>query len=541
MKAPQKRIPRAKPEAHTLDPTPLLLSSTLGANEVDRLLRPYGFERPAQADANLQAMAGHPEERRALSVILADLLWAIGETADPDQALNSWDHYIATGVQRRSLFQFLGQAPRMLHLMSMIFGNSPAMAETLIRDPMLMYWLVEEQVESRAPTRRQMNDGLRKSLATFQRYDMKGDALRRFKRREMLRIGIRDMLRVADVSETVGSLSDMANVLIQAVYELADEYFRAQHGTPSHRDRHGQLTRTGFVVMGMGKLGGGELNYSSDVDLVYLYETGDGETQSANGQLPISNDEYFEKLAREITRVLDVTTDEAAIFRVDLRLRPEGDVGAVAKSLEDSVHYYRTRGRDWERMAFIKAYPIAGAKPIGRLFLRRIRSFILGKKNATTQHVLQTVRSLKLKIHTKLLRRGEETRHVKLGVGGIREIEFLVQALQLLHVHQTPQVMERNTIKALALLGGVKILSEESVEQLNSAYRFLRDLEHKLQMVNDLQTHVLPRELEEVAKCAVRMGYPKGESYAETAQAFLDDYGHHTSVVHRLYQQTIGL
>jgi len=540
MKAHPKRVAGSRIESPTLDPSPLLLSSTLGGHDVARLLRPYGFKRPAQADANLQAMAGHPEERRALSSILAELLRAIGETADPDQALNSWEHYIATGIQRRSLYQFLGQAPRMLHLMCMIFGNSPAMAGTLIRDPMLMYWLVEEQVETRAPTQRHMQESLKKSLATFRSYDLKGDALRRFKRREMLRIGIRDMLRVADVSETVGSLSNMAMVLIQAVYELVEEHLCAQHGPPFHRDRHGRLTQTGFVVMGMGKLGGGELNYSSDVDLVYVYETGHGETQSTNGQTQVSNDEYFEKLAREMTRVLDVTTDEGAIFRVDLRLRPEGEVGALAKSLEDSVHYYRTRGRDWERMAFIKAYPIAGAKSVGRLFLRRIRSFIVGKKNTPAQHVLQTVRSLKVKIHAKLLRRGEETRHVKLGIGGIREIEFLVQALQLLHVHQSPHVMERNTLQALSLLGEMKILSEESVEQLRGAYRFLRDLEHKLQVVNDLQTHVLPRDLEEVAKCAVRMGYSKGAGSPQTAQAFLDDYGYHTSIVHRLYQQTIG-
>ena len=522
------------------DPTPLLLSSTLESQEVARLLKPYSIENPVQADANLQAMAGNPEERRALAEILKDMLEAVRDTADPDQALNAWEQYVASGIQRGSLFQFLAQAPRMLHLMCTIFGNSPAMGDTLIRDPMLIYWLAEERVESRSPTCKEMDQKLRESLDTFKTYELKCDAIRRFKRREMLRIGVRDLLGVADVKQTVSSLSDLAMVLIQMVYEIVDEDLRTQHGSPAHRTRNGRWVESSFVVMGMGKLGGGELNYSSDVDLVYLYDSDKGETRASKKQMCVPNEEYFEKLAREMTQVLIAATDEGSVFRVDLRLRPEGDVGSLAKSLDDAVHYYRTRGRDWERMAFIKSYPIAGTKQLGRSFLRRIRSFIWGKKDDPPEQVHRTVQSLKAKIQTKLVQRGEETRHVKLGIGGIREIEFLVQTLQLLHVHQFPQVMERNTLKALAGLMNLNLLSRESVAQLDRSYRFLRDLEHKLQMVNDLQTHVLPRNLDEIAKCAVRMGYRKGGTPAETSQEFLDDYGCLTSAVHRIYLQHIG-
>ena len=538
---PKRSITRKSllPPRLPIDPTPLLLSSTLSSEDVARFLTPYGIEHPTQADTNLQAMAGDPEERRALAVILADLLEVVGETADPDQGLNAWEQYVASGIQRGTLFQFLAQAPRMLHLLCTIFGNSPALAATLIRDPMLIYWLAEERVEVRSPSRKQMDGGLRKSLATFRTFDLKCDALRRFKRKEMLRIGIRDLLSVADVLKTVSSLSDLATVLIQAAYEIVHAELKAQYGVPTHQDRHGQLVETGFVVLGMGKLGGGELNYSSDVDLVYVYETSEGKTRSSDNSNILSNEEYFERLARELTHVLNEATDEGSVFRVDLRLRPEGDVGALAKSLDDCVQYYRTRGREWERMAFIKSYPIAGAKQVGRRFLRQLRSFIWGKKGAPSQHVLQTVQSLKAKIQKNLLQRGEETRHVKLGVGGIREIEFLVQAFQLLYVHQYPQIMERNTLKALAGLGELNVLSEYSVKQLDQSYRFLRDLEHKLQMVNDLQTHVLPRDLSEIAKCAVRMGYVKGGTHSETAQAFLDDYGRHTTEVHRIYRQHV--
>ncbi len=522
-----------------IDPTPLLLSSNLSSEDVARFLTPYGIEHPTQADSNLQSMAGDPEERRALAVILQELLEAVCETADPDHALNAWEQYVASGIQRRTLFQFLAQAPRMLHLLCTIFGNSPAMAETLIRDPMLLYWLAEERVELRCPTRKQRDRSLREALGTFRSYELKYDALRRFKRKEMLHIGIRDLLHVADVLETVSSLSDLAVVLIQAAYEIVNQELSVQHGIPTHQNSHGDMVETGFVVLGMGKLGGGELNYSSDVDLVYVYESSDGQTHGTSREICISNEEYFEKLARELTHVLNDATDEGTVFRVDLRLRPEGDVGSLAKSLDDSVRYYRTRGRDWERMAFIKSYPIAGHKQVGRNFLRQIRTFIWGKKDAPPELVIETVQSLKAKIQKNLLQRGEETRHVKLGVGGIREVEFLVQAFQLNHVHQFPKVMERNTLKALNGLGELNLLSRHSVKQLAISYQFLRDLEHKLQMVNDLQTHVLPRDLKEIAKCAVRMGYDKGRNSSETAQVFLDDYGLHTTEVHRIYRQSI--
>ncbi len=542
MKREYKRIP-TRPSAVSSqlpsDPTPLLLSSTLSSEDVGHFLTPYGIEQPTQADTNLQSMAGDPEERRALAVILPELLESVSETADPDQALNAWEHFAASGIHRRTLFQFLAQAPRMLHLVCAIFGNSPAMAETLIRDPMLIYWLAEERVELRSPSRKQRDRHLRESLATFRTYELKCDALRRFKRKEMLHIGIRDLLQVADVKETVSSLSDLATVLIQAAYEIVQSHLSAEHGIPTHEDLHGQRVETGFVVLGMGKLGGGELNYSSDVDLVYVYEASDGQTQHTSHQMRLSNEEYFEKLARELTHILNEATDEGAVFRVDLRLRPEGDVGSLAKSLDDSVRYYRTRGRDWERMAFIKSYPIAGDRRVGRKFLRQIRSFIWGRKDDPSEQVLQTVQSLKAKIQKNLLQRGEDTRHVKLGIGGIREIEFLVQAFQLLHVHQYPKVMERNTLKALDGLSELKLLSRHSAEQLTRSYQFLRDLEHKLQMVNDLQTHVLPRDLQEIAKCAIRMGYKKCSQHADTAQAFLDDYGRHTSEVHRIYRQNI--
>jgi glutamate-ammonia-ligase adenylyltransferase len=512
----------------------------LQVEDVSRILEPYGFQLPPKADANLQAMAGDPQERQALSRILRDILVAVGQSADPDQGLNEWERYVQSGINRGQLFQFLAQGPRLLHLLCTIFGNSPAMAQTLIRDPLLVYWLGEESTIPRAPTHSHLTHMLNKSLTTFTTSELRFDALRRFMRREMLRIGIRDLLRHASVVETVTSLSDLANVVIQSAYQIVESDLRKKHGTPFHRDNRGKESETGFVVLGMGKLGGGELNYSSDVDLIYLYESSEGETRAKKGQRSISNETFFETLARELTGALADATQEGTVFRVDLRLRPEGSLGPLARSLDEAIRYYHSRGRDWERLAFIKARPIAGEKRVGQKFLRRLRRFVHGAKADPPQRVLQTIRSLKGQIQQKMVRRGENDRHVKLGTGGIREIEFIVQALQLLHVGRFPQVMKRNTLEALSCLTEVKALSKSIGEQLAQSYIFLRDVEHKLQMENELQTHLIPQDMTEVAKCAIRLGYSKKSSTQETATHFLNDYRRHSSKVHRFYNQIIG-
>jgi len=522
------------------DPSPLLLSAHLKPEEVSQILDPYGFQHTPKADANLQAMAGDPQERQALSKILTDLLVAVGQSADPDQALNEWERYVQSGINRAQLFQFLSQAPRLLHLLCTIFGDSPAMAQTLIRDPLLVYWLGEESTIPRAPTPSHLSHTLNNSLDTFNTSDLKFDALRRFTRREMLRIGIRDLLRHASVVETVTSLSDLASVVIQSAYKIVESGLRKKHGVPLHRDRRGKERETGFVVLGLGKLGGGELNYSSDVDLIYLYESSEGETRAKKGQRSVSNETFFETLARELTGALGNATQEGTVFRVDLRLRPEGSLGPLARSLDEAIRYYVSRGRDWERLAFIKAWPIAGEKRVGQNFLRRLRLFVHGAKDDPPQRVLETIRSLKVQIQSKMVRRGENDRHVKLGTGGIREIEFIVQALQLVHVRRFPQIMIRNTLKALSCLTEVKALSKSMADQLAQSYIFLRDVEHKLQMENELQTHLIPQDMTEVAKCAVRLGYSKEHSTQETAIPFLNDYRRHSSKVHQIYKQIIG-
>ena len=434
------------------------------------------------------------------------------------------------------------------------FGLSQLLADQIFEydliadEPLEVYWLAEEEVLSRPPTRKGIASALRESIGHLTVKETKLDALRRFRRREMLRIGVRDLLKRATVPETTAALSDLACVLIHAAYEIINADLRRQYGVPMHQVRKGRWVETGFTVIGMGKLGGHELNYSSDVDLIYLYEAHGGETRAPKGgraSVPpgvgISNEEYFEILARELTRVLSEPTREGYVFRVDLRLRAEGSIGQLARSLDEYQRYYAARGQVWERLALLKAAPVAGSQAVGQAFLKMVKPFVLGGGRVDQDQALaivQDVRAVKDMIDAKMTGRGHGQRNVKLGTGGIREIEFFVQTIQVLAGRKVPVLLDRSTLGSLARLSKKKLLSANERNALAAAYVFLRDVEHKLQMVHDLQTQTLPVEADELERCAVRMGYGV-EDRKKAVESFQADYQRHTELVHRTFQSLV--
>ncbi|HEX5646013.1 MAG TPA: hypothetical protein VFX56_03505, partial [Nitrospira sp.] len=498
-----------------------------------------------QADRNLQAMAGAPHERRQLAEILPLLLEAVARTADPDQALNHWERLLAS-VVRTSMIDFLRSSPYMLNLLCVIFGNSDALAFTIIRDPTLIYWLDEDGVLSKPPTRKGMEAALRRKIGHLKTKELQLDVLRRFRRQTMLLIGVRDLLRLATVTDTTASLSDLASLLIHAAYEIVDADLRRQYGVPMHKNRRGRWVTTGFTVIGMGKLGGHELNYSSDVDILYIYESHDGETRTPGrlqGDKPpgvgISSEEYFEILARELTKTLAEPTREGYIFRVDLRLRAEGAVGQLARSLDGYAQYCFMRGQVWERLALLKAWPVAGSPGVGRSFLKKVKPFILGRASKPTNltealAVVDDVRAVKETIDRRMAERGHERRNVKLGVGGIREIEFFVQTVQVIAGRKMAGLVDRSTLGSLDRFVRYKLMPKADRDALTAAYLFLRDVEHKLQMVHDLQTHALPENGEELERCAIRVGYDPGNRASATAR-FRADHQRHTEMVRRAF------
>ena len=322
-----------------------------------------------------------------------------------------------------------------------------------------------------------------------------GAALRRWRRAELARIAWRELAGWASVPETLRDLSRAADRGIAAAHDCARALLESRYGVPRGADG----TPQPLVVVGMGKLGGSELNYSSDIDLVFLFPEG-GETDGAR---PLSNEEFFTRLGQQLIRLLDAPTEEGFAWRVDMRLRPFGDSGPLVASFAAFEDYLQIHGRDWERYAWIKARAITGTGRWEELFRQVVRPFVY--RRYLDFGVFAALREMKGMIEREVARR-DLADNIKLGAGGIREVEFIVQAFQLVRGGQDQRLQAPELLTVLPQLAGSKLLPAPVVGELREAYLFLRRLENALQMRADQQTHVLPSDADERARLAVAVG-----------------------------------
>ncbi len=319
--------------------------------------------------------------------------------------------------------------------------------------------------------------------------------LRRWRRYEFTRIAWRDLAGWADVPETLRELTECADAAISVALAQAHAGLVARFGEP--RAASGQVQP--LVVIGMGKLGGRELNFSSDVDLVLLFPE-HGET---DGPRAIANEEFFTRLGQSLARLLGTPTAEGFVLRVDLRLRPFGDSGPLVASFASFEDYLQRHGRDWERYAYVKARPITSAERYCEIEAAAVRPFVY--RRYLDYGVFESLREMKALIEREVERR-ELAEHIKLGPGGIREIEFVVQALQLTRGGRDRRLQTPSLLAALARLGETRLLPPEAVGELRGAYLYLRRLENRLQMLGDLQTHQLPADALTRERIALAMG-----------------------------------
>lgn len=448
------------------------------------LANPSTFRNPARAQAGLSVL-----ERIAPPGIFARMRRQVADSESPDDALR-WLTQLA--AENPAAFHRIGRNPGILKAFVTIFASSEFLSREVCRQPEMLeaiaaagwdrpvsadYFAADLTVETAAASSEQL-----------------ARILARFRRRHYLRILLRDVTG-APLAETVSDLSSLADAILDTAYRRLRDELTVRHGEP--RDEESG-DAAGMSVVALGKLGGQELNYSSDVDLMFVY--------SANGITPgpdrITNKEFFHKLANFYTALLSSYTESGLCYRVDLRLRPEGRLGDVAISLDAARQYYRHRARDWELQMLIKGRVAAGEAGPGEELLRFVEP--LTYSTTLDFRAVESVSDAMLRIHEKSSRNPKAV-DVKLAPGGIRDIEFLAQCLQRLHGGRDPWVRHGGTLLALARLRQKDLLSPSEYADLVSAYEFLRHVEHRLQIVEDRQTHSVPIEGEALDLLARRL------------------------------------
>ena len=383
----------------------------------------------------------------------------------------------------------LGEAA-LLHLLSV----SSICAARLTRNPETLLWLARPEVCLASRGHAEMLTELQ-AIAGDSAADSDFGALRLWKGREMTRVAVRELAAVAPLEETTGELSLIAEICLRRVFEFWEAGLRQRYGSP----------KAEFAILALGKLGGCELNHSSDVDLLFLY--------SEEGQLKphISYHQFFNRLGNKILETFSTPHPDGFLFRVDLRLRPEGSAGPLARSLESMENYYAGFGETWERIALIKARGIAGSRELAYDFLRLHQPFIYPR--SATPDLLEEIGSIKRRIERDVVGPEKLERDVKLGRGGIRDIEFIVQTLQLIHGARNPFLQEPSMLKALRALRELDLLPRDEVLALDNAYRFLRRVEHRLQIEAEQQTHTVPDEPEPLNRLASSLRFVSARDF----------------------------
>ncbi|MEM7206537.1 MAG: bifunctional [glutamate--ammonia ligase]-adenylyl-L-tyrosine phosphorylase/[glutamate--ammonia-ligase] adenylyltransferase [Pseudomonadota bacterium] len=353
-------------------------------------------------------------------------------------------------------------------------------------------------------------------------------ALRKLRNREMAVIAWNDLSGAMDVESVLKATSKLADAIIDQSVHYLYESMRAQWGTPMNSEGEAQQ----IVVLGMGKLGGSELNFSSDVDFIFAYpERGETRLDEGTNRKSLDNATFFTRLAQALIRWLNDVTPDGFVYRVDMRLRPFGDAGALVSSFDALEEYYQSHGREWERYALIKARVVAGDKIRGDSLLRALRPFVY--RRYLDYGAIESLRELKSKIALEVARKGMRD-NIKLGPGGIREIEFIGQVFQLIRGGQNTELQSRSILRTITALSQQGLIASKEADTLSDAYRFLRRLENRLQMRNDEQVHTLPGESDELAILCASMGYDNVDDFSSTLES-------HRATVNSLFESVFRI
>jgi len=534
---------------------------------MDAAFSSIAFADPARAEINLSFV-----EKRLPPSLWSALPALLPQLPDPDGALNFLERFLRppesdhadVSSARDSVMPhitFLKRHPAALHHLLAIFSFSRFLSETLVQQPDLLAWLHRParrgQVVAQALDRMRTPEDLHEEFA---RFDASGAGesrftgtsfqhlppallLARFKRREYLRITLRDVLGLATLAETSLELSHLADVLLERALRLSEQSLQHSFGTPQYTDAAGNRHIARLSILSLGKLGGQELNYSSDIDLIFLYSH-EGETSGGTSGTT-TNAEYFVRLAQSVLKLVTEATPEGALYRVDMRLRPQGAEGELAASIPAALQYYRSRAREWELQMLIKGRCSAGDVPAARRFLREVLPLVY--RNEFNLAAVEVVLNAREEITRDLQRRAaRSTDHsvewnVKLSLGGIRDIEFLTQCLQRLYGGTDSWLRAGSTLLSLQRLHDKGHLSGRDFFRLGTAYQFLRKVEHRLQLRDGLQRHTLPEAADALERLARRSGVEPVLSEKRTAgQQLVHRLTNHFAEVREIYDRILA-
>lgn len=427
-----------------------------------------------------------------------------------------------------SRFRLLSRNSALLSDVLTLAAYSPLLAATLLQNPDHVAWLDRRRKDKGIRGKEELLESLARFALTNSQLDHQV-MLARFRRRELLRIYLADIRRQLGIAEITEELSNLADAILEFALRLVRQELDNRHGPPFEIDEKGREVRSGSCIVSLGKLGSRELNYSSDIDLLFLYSA-EGTTSGLGSRGKVTNREYFVKLAELVAKMIGQQTGEGATYRVDLRLRPHGRVGPLAMSVRDTALYYKNEAADWERQVLIRSRASAGESDLFADFYARTESRIFSRSQSVSS-ALRSVKRSKQKIDIE--HNAEKGYDVKLGRGGIREIEFVAQALQLAYGGRDPWLRASHTLISLSRLTDRGLISKLEQSALFEAYEFLRRLEHILQMENGLQTHLVPGDPVRRTLVARRMRFDDTAAFDRALEL-------HSANVHRVFRRVFS-
>lgn len=471
---------------------------------------------PPQAPVSDKSIVAELEQfALANSISPALLIKTLGKVLIPDKkrAYINLARYLHTGFSSSIISELISNSTAREILLT-VFSHSQYLADIVIRDTGVFQWLLLSEGIRKKKTKEELEDEVRGIESLFKNEEPFFRALKRFHRREMLRIGAKEILLAGSNAEASAELSALADVIVEACLRKAFEK------SPL---RNLYRSRIPFSVVGLGKLGGGELNFSSDIDLLFVYDDSRAPSKRIEPEIIF---EQYSRLAEQLLSLLTLKSEEGHFYRVDMRLRPDGASGSLVLPITSYLTYYESRGEVWERQMLLKARIIAGDKETGAKFMDAIGEYVYSRM--ISESPLKEIAAMKERIEA-----ASTDRNIKLGKGGIRDIEFIAQSLQLLHAPSDRRLRISNTRRIITELERAKLLTQAESTGLIRAYEFLRVVEHRLQLLHGLQTHSLPDSSEEAGSLARRLGY-------RSIASFMNEMNRHRNTVAKVFKEVIG-